>query len=168
MSKSKRQLKVVLPALERSDERSSLFWWMLEHHDEMLAAASGHRPRWAQLCVTFAALSLRDGQGNLPSPEAARRTWRNVREFAASGVATSLRKPRPKYPSRIPADWRPQIVTPPTPIRAPLPAVPVGNPPPIPAGQQVDASKSREGRESLERAFAKLEADDRRKFRFGG
>ena len=168
MPKSRRQLRVVLPALERSNERSSLFWWMLEHHDEMLAAVSGRRPRWVQLCATFATLDLKDGQGNLPSPEAARRTWRNVREFAASAVATSLRKPRPKYPSRISPDWRPQTVVPPPPIRAPPPG-----PVPIPSSatavtNPAATDKSREGLESLDRAFALLEADDRRKFRFGG
>jgi hypothetical protein len=168
MPKSKRQLRVVLSALERSDERSPLFWWMLEHHDELLTAATSRRPRWVQLCVKFDTLGLKDGQGNTASPEAARRTWRNVREFAASSAATSLRKPRPKYPSRISPDWRPQIVPPPPPIRAPLPTAPASTAVVTPAGQPVKADQSREGLEALDRVFAQFEADDRRKFPFGG
>ena len=167
MPKSRRQLRVVLPALERSEERSSLFWWMLQHHDEMLKAAMGRRPRWAQLCATFEALDLKDGQGNLPSPEAARRTWRNVREFAASAAATNFRKPRPKYPSRISPDWRPQVVSPPLPIRPPSPIPPI----PVTSALQTDdeaAARARAGQESLERAMEMLRASDRSKFRFGG
>lgn len=108
MPKSRRQLRVLLPALERGEARSSLFWWMLDHHDELAAAALGRRPHWQQLCERFASLDLKDGHGSAPSPEAARRTWRNVRAFVAE-EALKLRQPKPRAPSRIPLGSRPQV-----------------------------------------------------------
>ncbi|MBN9560452.1 MAG: hypothetical protein J0H14_06935 [Alphaproteobacteria bacterium] len=112
MPKSKRQLKAILPVLERGGERSSLFWWMLDHHDEMVAAANGRRPRWKQLCTKFEGLGLTDGFGKPPSPEAARRTWRHVRKLAADKPKAD-EAPGRKPPSRISPDWRPQEATPP-------------------------------------------------------
>ncbi len=111
MPKSKRELREVLPALKRGEERSTLFWWMLDHIDELVAAANGRRPRWGQLCERFASLDLKDGRGCLPSPEAARRTWRHVRLYAASQEAAKLPK-RSKPPSRMSPDWRPEVVPP--------------------------------------------------------
>jgi hypothetical protein len=109
MPKSKRELREVLPALKRGEERSTLFWWMLDQIDELVAAANGRRPRWGQLCERFASLDLKDGRGCLPSPEAARRTWRHVRLYAASQEAAKLPK-RSKPPSRMSPDWRPEVV----------------------------------------------------------
>lgn len=113
MAKSKRELRVVLPALENTEERSSLFWWVLKHHDAMLRAAGGRRIRWKPLCEKFTRLGLRDGAGNPPSTEAARRTWRHVRAVATKAAQVPPQRSRAwGYPSRIPADWRPQEVTP--------------------------------------------------------
>jgi hypothetical protein len=109
MPKSKRALRAVLPALTHGEERSTLFWWMLDHLDELVSAANGRRPRWGQLCERFASLDLKDGHGRPPSPEAARRTWRHVRLFAASQEAAKLPK-RSKPPSRMSPEWRPQEV----------------------------------------------------------
>ena len=111
MPKSKRELREVLPALKRGEERSTLFWWMLDHIDELVSAANGRRPRWGQLCERFASLDLKDGRGCLPSPEAARRTWRHVRLYAASQEAAKSPK-RSKPPSRMSPDWRPEVVPP--------------------------------------------------------
>jgi hypothetical protein len=93
MARPNRELKSVLHVLECSEERSTLFWWMLDHHDELVAVAAGSRLRWRQLCEGFAALGLKDGKGNVPSREAARRTWLHVRE-----VMAKLTQPRRKRP----------------------------------------------------------------------
>ena len=79
----KHPFKDILSVLKRSEMRSTLFWWMLDHHDELLAAGAGRRVRWPQLCATFTTLGLTDGCGNTPSSLVARRTWHNVRLFAA-------------------------------------------------------------------------------------
>jgi len=35
-------VNAVLTQIEQSADRSTLFYWMVEHHDEMLAKASKH------------------------------------------------------------------------------------------------------------------------------
>ncbi len=108
-----------------------------------------------------------DSNGDRPSVDNIRMTWRRLcRDMEGQEPAS---KPKGgKFPSRISPDWRPQTVVAPPPIRVPVPG-PVSMPSAVTAVTDPAASeKARQGRESLDRAFAKLEADDRRKFRFGG
>ena len=46
--------KAILAQVERPYERSSLFEWLMTHHDEMVAAAGGRRIEWSRLCAEFA------------------------------------------------------------------------------------------------------------------
>ena len=115
MSRNRKGLRAVLREIAHSADRSPLFWWMVEHHDELAHAAQGRRLRWKPLCERFAALGLTDVQGRVPSERTARATWgrarRAVAEARERAVAKRESTPKRKYPSRISPDWRPPIVS---------------------------------------------------------
>ena len=114
MSADKRSLKGIIKKIERGAGRSSLFWYLLENHDDLLRAATGTRILWGPLCEQFAADGLRDAEGKPPSPETARMTWWRVRREVAKRRAAKQAEPPPKlHPSRMPATARPVAVEPP-------------------------------------------------------
>ena len=55
--------KAILAQVERPYERSSLFEWLMTHHDEMVAAAGGRRIEWSRLRAEFAKEGLTDADG---------------------------------------------------------------------------------------------------------
>ena len=141
--------KTIIQAMQRSDRRSSLFWWMVEHHDEIKAASAGQRISWKAFCERAAAEGLTDTRGGVPKERNARETWRVARRFVAatarSAQCDSLPpRPRPVHPSRILPDWRPQEIpqmsatpvptTPPesAPSESLVPARPAGSMLPLP------------------------------------
>jgi hypothetical protein len=111
MARKRKGLEAVLREITHSAERSSLFWWMVEHHDELAEAAQGRRLRWEPLCKRFAMLALTDASGKPPGPRTARETWMRARRAVATTRARSAAKgpaePRRKPPSRISPEWRP-------------------------------------------------------------
>jgi hypothetical protein len=105
--------------IAQPDDRSSLFWWMLDNHAWMVEAGEGRRMRWGKLCSHFAALGLTDWTGKPATRGAARQTWfrvrrdveaarkRTVESRAANRAELDARK---QFPSRLPADLRPKMV----------------------------------------------------------
>ena len=83
MSKSPAGLAAVLQAITRGPQRSSLFYWLYDHHDALVEAVAGRPIRWAPLCREFADLGLTDRTGKPASPAIARKTWRTVRREVA-------------------------------------------------------------------------------------
>jgi hypothetical protein len=114
MSNDRKGLRAVLREIAHSAERSPLFWWMVEHHDELAQAAEGRRLRWKQLCERFAGLGLTDVNERVASERTARATWSRARRAVAEARERAAAKRPPhrpgRYPSRFPADWRPQVV----------------------------------------------------------
>lgn len=106
----------VLALIARPANRSALFWWMLENHDRIAAAAVGTRMDWRSLCAEFSAMGMSDTTGKPVSETNARKTWLRARREkqrrdeavraseAARAAAAEVRK---SYPSRQPADMRP-------------------------------------------------------------
>ena len=45
MPRIKQGLKAVLTSIEHNPDRSTLFWWLVEHHDEVSAKANGSSGR---------------------------------------------------------------------------------------------------------------------------
>ncbi len=132
MTRTQRGLKAVLKAITRSSERSSLFWWMFDHHDQLIAAAEGRRMRWGPLCERFAALGLTDAIGKPASVRTARETWRQVRAAVGAARSRAAAKEAARLPdrlagrtnpSRMPPNWRPEVV-PPAPLATALPVAP--------------------------------------------
>ena len=121
MTRTQRGLRTILKAIARSSERSSLFWWMFDHHDQLIAAARGQRMRWSPLCDRFAALGLVDATGKPASIRTAWETWRQVRAAVASARAHAAAQAEQHgqgrvvglvNPSRMSPNWRPQVVPP--------------------------------------------------------
>lgn len=107
--------------IEQSADRSTLFYWMVEQHDGMLAKAKGRKLRWVELCTTFETLGLTNQHGEVASVRTARETWYQARKYvaldrshAASLAATGFVPRQPAAPvsvrSRAPSSWRPEQV----------------------------------------------------------
>lgn len=113
MGKHGRSLRAVVNEITRSSDRSSLFWWLVEHHDEIAEATQGRRLRWSALCARFEEAGLTDLKGRAASPETARRTWLRVRQMVSEArerQAADVLRPRRvgvMPPSRLPATWKP-------------------------------------------------------------
>jgi hypothetical protein len=128
MSRKRKGLRAVLREIAYSADRSALFWWMVEHHDELAQAAQGRRLRWKPLCERFAALGLTDVKGRVPSERTARATWGRARRAVTDAREQAANKPestpKRKYPSRVSPDWRPQVVEQPGSVASAGPRVP--------------------------------------------
>jgi hypothetical protein len=122
MSRRHRDTKAILRTIERSEQRSSLFWWMVEHHDELVNASEGRRIIWATFCAEAVKRGLRDTRGEVPSERNARETWRQARIAVAEARGAEAAKPAARpgaiYPSRIPKDWKPEAFRQPAPVPA--------------------------------------------------
>jgi hypothetical protein len=73
----------ILAQVERPYERSSLFEWLMTHHDEMVAAAGGRRIEWSRLCAEFAKVGLTGADRKPANAATARKTWQRVRKERA-------------------------------------------------------------------------------------
>ena len=114
---------------------------------------------------------LRGRDGVTPTAKAVTKVWQRVCRDVAKAEALKAKKKRPiggKFPSRIPPNWRPEVVAPP-PIRPALPA-------PVQAGagaSQADDDENltpeqRENRARTNATLDRLFEEHDRKFRFGG
>jgi hypothetical protein len=143
----KATLRGLLKDLGRPDERSPLFWWLLDHHDQIVESAAGRRMRWATLCAHFEALGLTDTKGKPPTPRNARETWFQVRREVAR-LRSKPTAPNNPRPARLPAGWHP------TPIDAPAPVRPRAQAPPLgPTTAENTPEHVKERLEALERQF---------------
>jgi hypothetical protein len=165
MTRRKRDTRALLKLIEHSEERSPLFWWMVEHHDDMLATAHGKRIRWAPVCLKLAALGLVDTRGLAPTERNARETWLQARKAVAAARAAA-KPPRPKPPSRFPKDWSPTVLRE---QEIPIPAylkppgtgvvsIPSPPEPALPALQEAEAGRPARG--SKEAVLAQMERAD--------
>ena len=102
-------LRTILRKIENSAERSPLFDWMCQHHDDLQKAARGRRLQWVSLCADFATDGLTSADGKAITPLIASRTWAKVR--LEVGRRRALKKPRAE-PVRVraPVDSRPPTV----------------------------------------------------------
>jgi hypothetical protein len=113
MSRNSKGLRGVVREITHGANRSSLFWWMVENHDQLASAVEGGRLQWTRLCALFAKLGLTDANGHAPSEQTARKTWQRVRRAVAKAreltAANQSARPQRRYPSRISPDWRPPV-----------------------------------------------------------
>ncbi len=93
---------------------------MVEHHDDLTAAANGARLVWADLCASFADMGLTCRTGQPATPDVARMTWYRARKLVAQRQAAAQRRaltglaPRSLMPSASPRDRVPIERTRPT------------------------------------------------------
>ena len=115
MSRNSKGLRGVVREITHGANRSSLFWWMVENHDQLASAVGGRHLQWTRLCARFAKLGLTDANGHAPSEQTARKTWQRVRRAVAKArelaAANQSARPQRRYPSRISPEWRPPIAS---------------------------------------------------------
>jgi len=114
MARQKRDTKAILEVIERSGDRSDLFWWMVEQHDEIIKKANGKRINWPSLCAEAARRGRMDRLGQPPSVMTAKKTWQRARkEVEKARAVKAAEPPRPVYPSRMDKEWQPGNAPPP-------------------------------------------------------
>jgi hypothetical protein len=138
MARRTQTLQAKLEEVARGD-RSSLFWFLVKHHDELVRQAEGKRLRWDALCERFAQHGLTDARGETATAKTARQTWLRARKAVAEAkkrtqANDAARRPGDVYPSRISPNWRPKIV-PPRPM-APVSPPPAASRAVVPAGRK--------------------------------
>ena len=115
MSRNSKGLRSVVREITHGANRSSLFWWMVENHDQLASAVGGRRLQWTRLSARFAKLGLTNANGHAPSEQTARKTWQRVRCAVAKArelaAANQSARPQRRYPSRISPDWRPPVAS---------------------------------------------------------
>ena len=101
MKTKRSQTNAALRQVEHSSDRSTLFYWMLEQHDALIARAKGRKMRWSELCVTFEQLGLTNQQGETANELTARITWYRVRKEVARLLAYEVAQA--SRPAKAPA-----------------------------------------------------------------
>ena len=125
MARQKRDTKAILKVIGRTGDRSDLFWWMVEQHDQITLKAKGNRISWSSVCAEAARRGKMDRLGQPPSVMTAKKTWQRVRkQVAAARVSAAAQPPSPINPSRMAKDWRPANAPPQTPPAPRPPASP--------------------------------------------
>jgi hypothetical protein len=170
MKHNHRPSRAILTTIGRSEARSPLFWWMVEHHDAIIAAAAGERIRWGAFCAEATRLGLTDTRGRPPTERNARETWRQARRVVARAkLRQAATVPSPKLSSPIAPD-RHVLLVPPPPTR-PAVTPPTTGVVPTPAGSHIlgraDCRSPEEAQAEIDRVFAELADLDRRRFPFG-
>jgi hypothetical protein len=114
MPRQRRITKAILDTIAHGEDRSPLFWWMVENHDEIIASARGRRMQWRTFCAEISRHGLTDTRGGPPTERGAREVWMQARRAVAQARQREQHSPSPqrKFPSRISPDWRPTIVSP--------------------------------------------------------
>src|SRR5271163_2616437 len=77
--------EAVIAAAHRSPRRSSLFWWLFDHYDELIEAKglSALGLPWKSICAVFSELELSLVGGAPITAERASKTWQRVRKEKA-------------------------------------------------------------------------------------
>ena len=111
MSDKREKVEAVVSYLLQGPERSTLFWWLVEHHDELIEAKGRKRTRWAPLAAQLAGYGLTNRNKQPASPAVVRQTWQRVRRYMAEEKeAKAVRQhQRRQQPSHLPATWRPPV-----------------------------------------------------------
>ena len=163
--------KAMLDAISRGENRSSLFWWMVENHDH-IAGADRSRIHWKTVVARATALGLTDTTRKPYTEDNARQTWRRARASVAKARAMSTQVAAvgviSRPPSRMSPDWRPQEVIPPPPIRPVVGPVIPAHAGAAPVADEDGVVMTPEGQAEIDRVKALFTEMDRKKFRFGG
>jgi hypothetical protein len=171
MKHATRQSRTILATIARSAARSPLFWWMVDHHDDIIAAVAGQRMRWAAFCAEATRMGLPDTRGRPVTERNARETWWQARRMVSQAklLRAAATPPAPQPLARIVPERQAPLVPPPPTRPAASPAT--AGAPAMPAGSHIlgrdDCLSPEEAQAVLDEVAAKLAAADRRKFPFG-
>jgi hypothetical protein len=150
--------------------RGYVYSWLRAYYSQVATGLESGEQSWPSLVAAMARDGVTGRDGGKLTANAALKVWRRVcRDVDADAVARAGAAPKPKYPSRISPNWRPQVVE-------PLPGSPLSSPAAISAGtsgREVGAGSGKTEEEGLsphareqyarmDEQLAKLD----RKFRF--
>ena len=65
-------------------ERSTLFWWFVKNHDDILEGARRQRIQWAVVVQHAVGLGLTNRVGAAPSRKLAKLTWQRAQIYVAA------------------------------------------------------------------------------------
>jgi hypothetical protein len=156
--------------------RGQLYSWLRSNYEEIEELRVVHRNLWAELALDM----VEDGVILATEGRYLRnrvwQIWKRVKRDVAAEAAAA--KPKKVAASHVSPDWRPTIVPPPPPgwgahptAASPGALVPVqlaGALAPIRRTPVVIADMTPEGQAELDRLDAEIDAEDRKRFRFGG
>lgn len=121
MARKKRDTKAILKTIAQSERRSSVFWWMVEQHDEIIENSKREPIDWRSVCADLAKRGFVDTRGKPATEANARKTWQRVRKHVAAARESQAAEPqRPVHPSRVDKAWRPANAPPPPAEATPL------------------------------------------------
>ena len=168
MKHDQRQTRAILDTIARSDARSPLFWWMVEHHDEIIAAAAGQRIRWGSFCAEAARIGLTDTRGQPATERNARETWHQARRMVERARLPLTAAPTAPSASSRSASAPQSPLVPPPPTRPPATDAAA----PTRVGSHIlgrkDCLSPEEVQAEIDKVSAQLAEWDRKRFPFGG
>ena len=91
--------------------RGAIYRWLRAHHARVKSLLNTGEATWPRLCAEMARHGVLDRMGAAPTPNPATKVWRRLCDELGDSQAAYRFK---NYPSRIPKDWKPEVVPPPT------------------------------------------------------
>ena len=110
MERTNKAVKMLFAEMTQRGERSTLFWWFVENHDDILEGARRQRIQWAVVVQRAVGLGLTNRIGASPSRKLAKLTWQRAQTYVARVRKADGQQPvRPASPFSIPrsADVQP-------------------------------------------------------------
>ncbi len=108
MGMSKTERRRFRKDVKEGGDRSPLFWWLVDHAEELTRERAARRIAWEKHCARFERLGILDATGNPPSVATARKTWWRVRKFLADHPPPDG-PPGVAHRSRAKATWQPPV-----------------------------------------------------------
>ena len=90
--------------------RGEIYAWLRAHYERVRELIEKGEATWPILCLEMVRHDVADRDGGNPTPKAAARVWRRVRDDVGDSPPGYRFK---NYPSRIPKDWKPEAFRPP-------------------------------------------------------
>lgn len=84
MERASKAVKSMFAQMTQQGERSTLFWWFVENHDDFLEGARRQRIQWAVVVQRVVGLGLTNRVGAQPSRKLAKLTWQRAQTYVAA------------------------------------------------------------------------------------
>lgn len=124
MERASKTVKSMFVAMTQRGERSKLFWWFVENHDDILEGAKRQRIQWAVVIERANELGLTNRAGASPTRKLAKLTWQRAQIYVTAARRADAAAPaRPLSPFPMPrsSDARPVTAEPPALSGTPVP-----------------------------------------------
>jgi len=116
MERASKTVKSMFVAMTQRGERSKLFWWFVENHDDIVEGAKRQRIQWAVVIERANELGLTNRSGAPPTRKLAKLTWQRAQIYVAAtsrADAAAMARPLSPFPMPRSSDVRPVTAEPP-------------------------------------------------------